>query len=79
MSGMIPGLQKKYVEFIHSGAQLALLAVGVLADFHELRIGSLSLLAVISLFAWVAALRRRRAIVDTPTSRIAWRRREWLN
>ena len=71
MSGMIPGLQKKYVEFIHSGAQLALLAVGVLADFHELRIGSLSLLAVISLFAWVAALRRRRAIVDTPTSRIA--------
>ena len=71
MSGMILGLQKKYGEFIHSGAQLVLLAVGVLADSHELRMGCLSLLAVISLFAWVAALRRRRAIVDTPTSRIA--------
>ena len=71
MSGMILGLQKKYGEFIHSGAQLALLAVGVLADSHELRIGCLALLAVISLLAWVAALRRRRAIADTPTSRIA--------
>ena len=71
MSGMILRLQKKYGEFIHSGAQLVLLAVGVLADSYELRMGCLSLLAVISLFAWVAALHRRRAIVDTPTSRIA--------
>ncbi len=71
MSGMILRLQKKYGEFIHSGAQLFFLAVGVLADSHELRMGCLSLLAVISLFAWMTALRRRRAIVDTPTSRIA--------
>ena len=64
MSGMIPGLQKKYVEFIHSGAQLALLAVGVLADFHELRIGSLSLLAGGMGFGWAWIDRDRLAWHD---------------
>ena len=68
---MILVLQKKYGEFVQSGAQLFLLAAGMLVESLEVRMACLALLAVVSLFAWMAALRRRHAIIDTPSSRIA--------
>ena len=68
---MIVNFRREYGQFITSGAQLLVLFVG-------LRIGSrtgwlvcLGLMAAISLVAWRSTLRRRRAIADTPTSRIA--------
>lgn len=70
LAEMLRRLQKHYREFIGSGAQLFLLASAVTIKSREGRLLCLALLAIISLFAWIAALRRRRAIVDTPTSRI---------
>lgn len=68
---MIVNLRREYGQFITSGAQLGLLIVGLQ---QESRVGwtvCVTLMAIISLFAWMSTMRRRRAIVDTPTSRIA--------
>ena len=55
-----------------SGTHLALLAVGGHFDSRTGWTVCLSLMVLLSLAAWTMALRRRRAIVDTPTSRIAY-------
>jgi len=68
---MIVTLRKSYGQFITSGAQLLLLVIGLQTESREGWIACLSLVALISLIAWVSTLRRRRAITDTPTSRIA--------
>ena len=68
---MIVSLRREYGQFITSGAQLLLLLIGAKL---ESRIGWLvcvALMAAVSLIAWRSTLRRRRAIADTPTSRIA--------
>lgn len=68
---MIVNLRREYGQFITSGAQLLLLLIGAKL---ESRIGWLvcvALMAAVSLIAWRSTLRRRRAIADTPTSRIA--------
>lgn len=53
-----------------SGAPLLLMALGLLGnDRHWL--WAFAVAATISLFAWIAAFRRGKAIADTPTSSIA--------
>ncbi|MDR0441553.1 MAG: E3 ubiquitin ligase family protein [Candidatus Accumulibacter sp.] len=68
---MILTLRKNYGQFITSGAQLLLLHVGFRQDSRTGWLVCLALIALLSLFAWASTLGRRRAIVDTPTSRIA--------
>ena len=68
---MVIDLQKKRGELIGAGAQFFLLAVGMRVNTRQCWLFCLSLLAVISLLTWLSALHRRRAITDTPTSRIA--------
>lgn len=58
-------------QWITSGAQLALLVFVLQVEVASARITLLGLMASFSLLAWLAALRRRRAILDTPTARIA--------
>ena len=69
-------LQRPLDQFVASGGQLALLAFGLIAHTRigaspALWIGVLALIAALSLYGWVLALRRRRIIVDTPTARVA--------
>ena len=68
---MVIDLQKKRGELIGAGAQFFLLAVGMRVNTRPCWLFCLSLLAAISLLTWLSALHRRRAITDTPTSRIA--------
>ncbi|MDR2787439.1 MAG: E3 ubiquitin ligase family protein [Candidatus Accumulibacter sp.] len=68
---MILNLRKSYGQFITSGFQLLFLIVGIKANSRAVWIVCLVLMAVLSLFAWYSTLRRRRAITDMPTSRIA--------
>ncbi|MDR0578390.1 MAG: E3 ubiquitin ligase family protein [Candidatus Accumulibacter sp.] len=68
---MILSLRKSYGQFITSGAQLLLLYAGAEIDSRAGWVAVLAAMAAISLVAWTSTLRRRRAITDTPTSRIA--------
>ncbi|MDR3054177.1 MAG: E3 ubiquitin ligase family protein [Zoogloeaceae bacterium] len=68
---MISSLRKKYAQFITSGALLVLLVIGAGSKSPKGWLVCLALMALISLFAWVSTMRRRRAITDMPTSRIA--------
>ncbi|MDR1367441.1 MAG: E3 ubiquitin ligase family protein [Candidatus Accumulibacter sp.] len=68
---MILSFRKNYGQFITSGAQLLFLCAGARADSSAGWLVCLALTALISLVAWMSTLRRRRAITDTPTSRIA--------
>ena len=68
---MILSFRKSYGQLITSGAQLVLFAIGAQAESREGWVACLALIAAISLCAWMSALWRRRAITDTPTSRIA--------
>jgi hypothetical protein len=68
---MFARLHRGYVGLLTSGGQLLLLFVA--ARIHTLmawRI-SLSLIAILSLFAWLSVLRRERAVIDTPVSFVA--------
>lgn len=58
-------------QWITSGAQLALLVIGAQTESPLGWSVCLGLMALLSLWAWSGALKRRRAIADTPTSRIA--------
>ena len=68
---MNASFRKSYSQFVTSGAQLLLIIIALQTESREGWIACLALIALISLFAWVSTLRRRRAITDTPTSRIA--------
>ena len=70
-SDFFMSLKRQYGQFITSGAQLLLLAIG--AHFHSKQawMWCLSLIALVSVFAWLSALYRLRTITGTPTSRIA--------
>ncbi|WP_153117949.1 hypothetical protein [Rhodocyclus tenuis] len=63
--------QREYGQFVTSGAQLVILVFGIEIESREGWLICLALLALLSLFAWLSAVRRRRTITDTPTSRIA--------
>jgi len=68
---MIVSLRREYGQFITSGAQLLLLLVGAKLESRAAWLVCIGLMAAISLVAWLSTLRRRRAIADMPTSRIA--------
>ncbi len=68
---MIVSLRREYGQFVTSGAQVALLIVGAQTESRTGWMLCVAFMALISLIAWVSTLRRRRAISDTPTSRIA--------
>ena len=68
---MIVSLRREYGQFITSGAQLLLLLVGAKLESRAGWLVCVALMGSISLVAWISTLRRRRAIADTPTSRIA--------
>lgn len=68
---MIDRLRREYAQFVTSGAQLVLLFFGAQSESRDGWLISLGLVALLSLAAWLSTLHRRRAIADTPTSRIA--------
>jgi hypothetical protein len=68
---MILYFRKKYGQFITSGVQPLILLVALRAESRKVWVACLALMALISLIAWMSTLRRRRAITDTSTSRIA--------
>lgn len=68
---MLHGLRRQYAQSVTSGAQLLLLFVGFKLDSRPGWLGVLSLMALISFFAWLSALYRLRTIRGTPTSKVA--------
>ena len=68
---MATTLRRHYEELVTAGFQAGLLIVGLKVNSRMGWIVCLALIAILSLFAWGSALLRRRAITDTPTSRIA--------
>lgn len=68
---MLVRLQREYGHLVTSGAQVALVVFGFQLHSRLGWLGCLGLIALISLAAWASAIKRRRAIDDTPTSRIA--------
>lgn len=68
---MLVSLRRQYAQLVTSGAQLLLLLVGLQFGTREGWLITLSIMALVSLFAWVSALWRLRQVRDTPTSRIA--------
>jgi len=68
---MLVRLRREYAQLVTSGAQLLLLLVGFKLESRDGWLLTLSVIAAISIPAWLSALGRLRAIRDTPTSRIA--------
>jgi len=68
---MLVRLRHEYGQLVTSGAQLLLLLVGFKLESRNGWLFTLSVIAAISIPAWLSALNRLRAIRDTPTSRIA--------
>jgi hypothetical protein len=68
---VLASIRRQYAQLVTSGAQLLLLLVGLQIGTFQGWIITLSIMALISLFAWISALRRWREISGTPTSRIA--------
>lgn len=68
---MLTTLRREYALLITSGAQLLLIFIAIKFNVHIVWQASFGLVAFISLFAWMSALRRLRMVRDTPTSRIA--------
>ena len=68
---MLVSLRRGYAHLVTSGAQVLLLLVGLKLASRNGWLFVLSLMAAISILAWLSALNRLRTIRDTPTSRIA--------
>jgi hypothetical protein len=68
---MLASLRRRYAMLVTSGAQLLLLIVGFQLGTRTGWLTSLGLMAAISLTTWLSALKRLRAVRDTPTSKIA--------
>ncbi|MCC7202066.1 MAG: hypothetical protein IT393_05290 [Nitrospirae bacterium] len=67
----MPDLRAAYAGLITSGAHLILLLFAVRANNRYVWIGTVSIISGISFFAWLNANRRRLAIDDHPTARVA--------
>jgi hypothetical protein len=65
-------LRRSYEQLLTSGAQLLLVLVGLRLGSREGWLFCLATISLISVFAWLSALNRLRAIRDTPTSRISF-------
>lgn len=64
-------LRREYAHLVTSGAQLLLLLIALKLESRNGWLICLSIMAAISILAWLSALNRLRAIRDTPTSKIA--------
>lgn len=64
-------LRREYAHLVTSGAQLLLLLIGLRLESRNGWLVCLSIMAAISILAWMSALGRLRTIRDTPTSKIA--------
>jgi hypothetical protein len=64
-------LRRLYMDALLGGAQLVLLIIGLLAPGRAAWPIALSLVAAISLAAWITVYRRLRIVEDTPTSNVA--------
>jgi hypothetical protein len=68
---MLVSLRREYANLVTSGTQLFLLFAGFWFESRNAWLGCLSVIAVISIFSWFTALKKLRAVRDTPTSKIA--------
>lgn len=68
---MLGWLHREYAQLITSGAQLLLLFIGISQHSRNGWLYSLSVIALISVCAWLSSLYRLRAIRETPISKIA--------
>ena len=68
---MLNSLRNQYAHLVTSGAQLLLLLIGFKLGSRNGWLICLSIMAAISILAWLSALNRLRTIRDTPTSKIA--------
>lgn len=68
---MLVALRREYANLVTSGTQLFLLFIGLQIDSREGWLGCLTVIAAISILAWLTALKKLRAVRDTPTSKIA--------
>ena len=68
---MLVSLRREYAQLVTSGAQLLLLFAGIHAGSRKGWLVCLGLMAAISIPAWLSALKRLRAVRDTPTSKVA--------
>lgn len=68
---MLVSLRRGYAHLVTSGAQLLLLFIGLKLESRDGWLICLTIMAAISILAWLSALNRLRAIRDTPTSRVA--------
>lgn len=67
---MLPAIRRRLAQYLTSAGHLLLLLIAFEIHDRAAWLVSLSLIAGISAIAWLANLRRYRAIADTPTSRI---------
>jgi hypothetical protein len=68
---MLDSLRREYAQLVTSGAQLLLLLIGLKLESRQGWLICLSVMAAISILAWLSALNRLRTVRDTPTSKIA--------
>jgi hypothetical protein len=68
---MLVSLRRSYAHLVTSGAQLLLLLIGFRLDSRNGWLGCLTIMAAISILAWLSALNRLRMVRDTPTSKVA--------
>ena len=68
---MLHSLRREYAQLVTSGTQLILLLVAFQIESRNGWLICLSIMAAISMMAWLSALSRLRAIRGTPTSKIA--------
>jgi hypothetical protein len=68
---VIDSFRLRIIEPLTVGGYVALLVIGFHVDTREGWVGTLGGIAVLAFAAWTMSLRRGRAILDTPTSRIA--------
>jgi E3 Ubiquitin ligase len=68
---MLVSLRRGYAHLVTSGAQVLLLLIALKLESRNGWLICLSIMAAISILAWLSALNRLRTIRDTPTSNIA--------
>lgn len=67
----MPAIRTAYADLVTSGMHLLFLVFAVRANESRVWIGTLAVISVISFFAWFSVNRRRLAIDDHPTARVA--------
>lgn len=68
---MLVKLRREYAQLVTSGAQLLLVIAGFQLGSRKGWLSCLSVMAALSIMAWLSALKRLRAVRDTPTSKVA--------